>query len=415
MVSKLQYDPAMTCIPIAAERGFALSITALFSCLMLSLFAAFSAQAHGPFDHSSRLLVGTNQLELVVAMGADATQEFLARSGLPTKVLAALDPSPPSAPYELPLDVTAKLFDLSLDGKVLSPSRITVATEGMETIFTLVFPRPSGGVLNMRAAYFNGIEPMKHGSFVAYADDFQTLGTALLSRAHDSVEISLPPIAIDLPSIANVGTNSSQAATAERLQAFTRLSQPPFGEFLKLGVEHILFGFDHLLFLCALLMGVRKPAAMLWIITCFTLAHSVTLALSALNLVTVPTRVVEPLIALSIIVAAAVNLWRKEAAVDRYWLAGGFGLIHGFGFASVLRDTGIGGSGAALVKPLFAFNFGVELGQLAVLVLIVPPLFALRRWPKFVRYGNPALSTVLILLSGYWLLERTVFLPLMSP
>ncbi|MBC8094714.1 MAG: HupE/UreJ family protein, partial [Akkermansiaceae bacterium] len=167
----------------------------------------------------------------------------------------------------------------------------------------------------------------------------------LLSRVNASVEISLPPLPVletGAPVITS-GTNLFQPAGSVESPATSRptIPRPAFLEFLKLGIEHILIGFDHLLFLCALLIGVRQIKPMLWIITCFTLAHSVTLALSALNIVMLSSRLVEPLIALSIIVVAVENIFRKEATTDRYWMAGGFGLIHGFGFASVLRDTGL--------------------------------------------------------------------------
>jgi hypothetical protein len=153
---------------------------------------------------------------------------------------------------------------------------------------------------------------------------------------------------------------------------------------------------------------VRKPVAMLGIISCFTLGHSVTLALAAWDLVRISPRIVEPLIALSIIVVAVENLVRKEAAADRYWMAGGFGLIHGFGFASVLSATGLGQSGAAMAVPLFSFNLGVELGQLAVMAVVVPLLFALRRWPAFERRGATVLSVAVIAMSSYWMWERVV-------
>jgi hydrogenase/urease accessory protein HupE len=188
----------------------------------------------------------------------------------------------------------------------------------------------------------------------------------------------------------------------------TVASSPSAGEFFKLGVGHILGGFDHLLFLVALLVGVRKTPAMLGIVTCFTVAHSMTLAMAALKVVTISSRVVEPLIAASIIVVGLENLWRRKATADRFWLAGGFGLIHGFGFASALRETGLGREGASVAMPLFSFNLGVEAGQLLVAALLLPALFLMRRWRPFELHGAWAVSALVIAVSGYWLLERTV-------
>jgi len=86
-----------------------------------------------------------------------------------------------------------------------------------------------------------------------------------------------------------------------------------------------------------------------------------------------------------------------------------FGLLHGFGFASALRETGLGGNGASIVMPLFAFNLGVEMGQLAVAAVVVPLLFWMRRAPAFARFATPTISTAVIVVSSYWFLERTVF------
>ena len=167
--------------------------------------------AHGPYDHSAQLTVGETQLELVVIMGADATRDFLANSGLPENILQALRPSPPQAPYNLPLTMAARLFEASVDGKPIAPLKVTVATAGLETLFTLVYPRPDGGALDLRAIYFNGIEPMKRGTFIAQGENEQSLGAAFLSRANNAISITLPP----KPVVAPPGeTNVSRAIAA---------------------------------------------------------------------------------------------------------------------------------------------------------------------------------------------------------
>jgi hypothetical protein len=183
-------------------------------------------------------------------------------------------------------------------------------------------------------------------------------------------------------------------------------TQPGFAAFLKLGIEHILTGYDHLLFLCALLFGCRRLKPMLAVITGFTLAHSLTLALAALNIVTIPSRVVEPLIAVSIIFVAAENFRRAEKSWHRYALTCGFGLVHGFGFASALRETGFAAGGASLAKPLLAFNLGVEVGQLAVAAVVLPSLFGLQKWPLFQRFGAKVVSAVVIVVAVFWLWQR---------
>jgi hypothetical protein len=141
-----------------------------------------------------------------------------------------------------------------------------------------------------------------------------------------------------------------------------------FREFFTLGVEHIWSGYDHLLFLLALLLPGGSFARIAGIVTAFTIAHSITLALATTGLVQVAAAPVEIAIAASIAFAAASVL--RETGVDRRWaLTFVFGLVHGFGFAGVLRESGLPPGGVAL--PLLAFNVGVEAGQLVVVAIAV--------------------------------------------
>lgn len=180
--------------------------------------------------------------------------------------------------------------------------------------------------------------------------------------------------------------------------------------FVPSGVHHILIGPDHILFLIGLLLLGAKPWALLRIVTAFTIGHSITLSLAALDLLTPPGRVVEPAIALSIVFVGADNLLvRKEGGRDlRMWIALVFGFVHGFGFASVLKEFGL--PREALGWSLFFFNVGVEIGQL-VIVGIVASLLAV------IRGRNPVLgqrlvvagSIVVIAAGTYWFIERVFF------
>lgn len=180
---------------------------------------------------------------------------------------------------------------------------------------------------------------------------------------------------------------------------------PTFTGFLKLGVEHILVGYDHLLFLLALLIVTRNPMSALKVVTCFTLAHSITLAVATLDLVAVPRTVVEPLVALTIVYVGLENVWKHGDPHKRWLLTFAFGLIHGFGFASVLRELGVGARGG-VAMPLFSFNLGVELGQIVVAALALPIIWQLRKNEKFLRYGVPAGSVVVALLGAFWFVQR---------
>jgi hydrogenase/urease accessory protein HupE len=149
------------------------------------------------------------------------------------------------------------------------------------------------------------------------------------------------------------------------------------GSFFFLGVEHIVTGYDHLLFLLALILCGGNVIQLLKIITAFTLAHSLTLAAAALNIITLPSVLVEAVIALSIAYVAFENLYPRYAISRRWTISFVFGLMHGFGFSSVLREIGLPQDN--LIWSLLNFNLGVEAGQLAAVALVLPALFWLRK------------------------------------
>ncbi len=183
-----------------------------------------------------------------------------------------------------------------------------------------------------------------------------------------------------------------------------------FLEFFLLGVRHIVTGYDHLLFLFGLLVVCRTPRSALLLITCFTLAHSLTLALSTFGLVDLPSQFVEATIAASILYVGIENVIRRDGVLRGRWLLTFvFGLIHGLGFASVLHEMGIARHGTGAVIPLVAFNSGVEAGQLAIAAVVLPVIWQLRRRPVFLRVGVPACSALVAASGAYWLLERTLF------
>jgi hypothetical protein len=211
------------------------------------------------------------------------------------------------------------------------------------------------------------------------------------------------------------------------LAAPSRWSQ--FVDYLREGVWHIWVGFDHILFLLSLLL----PAVLLWrpaplrqwapaltfrdafidvlkIVSAFTVAHSITLSLATLGLVTLPSRLVESSIAASVVLAALNNLF--PVFHGRRWaVAFGFGLIHGFGFASVLADLGL--PQATLALALVGFNLGVEAGQLAIVAVFLPVAFTLRR-TRFYRWGVFTIGSALIaLVAAGWFIDRAFKLALM--
>lgn len=193
-----------------------------------------------------------------------------------------------------------------------------------------------------------------------------------------------------------------------------------FLDYLREGVWHIWVGYDHVLFLVSLLLpavlvrgqGRWQPIAafppafveVLKIVTSFTLAHSITLCLAALSVVELPSRLVESVIALSVVLAALNNL--RPVVLRRRWLvAFGFGLVHGFGFASVLSDLGL--PQEALLLALIGFNLGVEAGQLAIVGVVLPLAYLMRSTRAYRQFIFSGGSAVVVVFASIWLLERT--------
>lgn len=177
-------------------------------------------------------------------------------------------------------------------------------------------------------------------------------------------------------------------------------------DFFVLGLEHILAGYDHLLFLAGLLLGVHRLRDVVATASAFTVGHSVTLACAVLGLASMPSAIVEPLIAASIVYVGIENLTTKGTG-RRWRTALPFGLIHGFGFAGALQELGVGtGSEAAL--PLGFFNLGVEAGQVAVALVLWPVLQRLRASSVLMpsRLIPRACSCLVAACGAYWLVVR---------
>lgn len=233
-------------------------------------------------------------------------------------------------------------------------------------------------------------------------------GPANAARASGPADVGAPPSASPVP------PGPSRWAQVQRM--------------VHDGIEHIASGTDHILFLVLLLLvavwrrdaaGLRSAPMAGWsprdsgkgvvgevlrLVTAFTVAHSITLGLASFGVVSPPSRWVESLIALSVLVAAVDNLWPLMRA-PRWAVVFAFGLVHGFGFAGAMQDLGLSSEG--LAWPLLGFNLGVELGQLALVAVVLPVAFALRRTAIY-RWGVVLPGSLAIgLLAGVWLIERS--------
>jgi hydrogenase/urease accessory protein HupE len=213
------------------------------------------------------------------------------------------------------------------------------------------------------------------------------------------------------------GHNAPQALLDARNTTVTLSAPAPsllstMQRYLVTGIEHIFLGYDHIAFLVAVVLWARRLVPVIKIVTAFTIAHSITLSLAALDILVVPSIIIEPAIAASIVFVAIENFFSRD--IDRRWrVTFAFGLIHGFGFAGALREVGLPPNAVAIA--LAAFNIGVEIGQVAIVSIVVPALIGLDRLTAADR-TKPAraaslvyiLSAVITALGGYWFLARIV-------
>jgi hydrogenase/urease accessory protein HupE len=277
--------------------------------------------------------------------------------------------------------LTHDALQLSLDGRPICPSATSVWSDESGNLHArMLYDRPSGSRLVLRSTIVSHLARGHRELLSIRAPDGTLLSERMLDAASDEAATD----------IAAVGATSSSAI-----------------RFLLLGVEHILTGYDHLLFLAGVLVVLRGWRDVVQTITAFTVAHSITLALATTGLLLIPGRIVEPLIAASIVYVGIENLMR-DVQGSRWRLTFCFGLVHGLGFATVLRDLGIGTNGQAIALPLASFNAGVEIGQVAVAVLLVPVFWWLGARPASRLRFAAVWSVLVIAAGGYWLVERIV-------
>jgi hydrogenase/urease accessory protein HupE len=282
-------------------------------------------------------------------------------------------------------ELAAAALVVTFDGHSSQPGDPDVELDDTKNVrMRLVFPGRLVSRLTVEVSILGQFSPGHRQLFSILDASGAKLAERLVSSRANSITIEL-----DRP---------GAAPAARPTNAF-------FG-FLKMGVEHIWTGYDHLLFLFALLLVTGNFLSSAKIITCFTLAHSITLALATLNLVQIPSRLVEPLIAASIVYVGVENLLRRDGPKGRWLLTFAFGLVHGFGFASVLKEMGVSSTQGGVAMPLLSFNLGVELGQIAIAVVVLPVIWRLRTKPVFVKRWSPACSALVAMAGGYWFVQR---------
>ena len=361
-------------------------LSALFGVLALAwgLLLASSAQAHDPFEITTDAHVSGAELRLHTTLS------------LQTAARACLGESPTERRLE-PADFEALRsrfescarddYSITAGGRPLAlrsaSVRLTVESD-LEML--LAYERPHQSPLVFDALSLRRLIP-RAGVVLTVTGARTFLGQKLLRPDDPVLEIPI----------------TSEA------EALGTPPMPSFGRYLWLGIEHILTGTDHLSFLLGLLVVCRRVRSVAIIVTCFTLAHSLTLALAALELVRLSPRIVEPLIAASIVFVGIENLFVSAEPegpwVSRWAVAFGFGLIHGLGFAGALQQLGLGAYGTSVIAPLLAFNLGVELGQLSVAGVVLAVLWRLPRTGRLTRLPR-LVSLVVAGLGLFWLVQR---------
>jgi hydrogenase/urease accessory protein HupE len=362
--------------------GSRVSRAAIFAVLF-SLLPLQYAKAHDPGLSSLTIRQHTNGLEatltLAVKDAAQIAEIDQDHDGTVTQAEFGRGQS------QLETAVASEIL-IAADGKLVKgSSRHSRLDENNNIEVRLNFDAIGFSSLEIQSKIIASL-PLGHRQYLQVQNSpGETIFERLLSAAADRATVEMPNV-------------HSSIGAFEAVRSFAN--------FFSLGVKHILTGYDHLLFLFGLLLVARGFFSSLGIITSFTIAHSITLAVATLQLVQIPSRIVEPLIAASIVFVGAENLLRGDIPKARRMVPFGFGLIHGFGFASALQEAGIGSGTGGIVLPLFSFNLGVEVGQIMVAAVALPIIWKLREHPMFVARWAPACSAAVVLLGSFWFVQR---------
>lgn len=349
---------------------------------LLALLAN-ACHAHDPGLSTAEATLDGNGLTLTVSLArADAALVWASRFGSD----AAPGPTRDSRWNDL-----AQIWcDVRCEDRWLVARHVTVEALKADGVGFVVTYGPVAGDVTLVAKQLRALPP-GHREFAVVTDARgRTLAQKFLTAEDAALAWKAPA--------AHVPVGATTAAREEL---------PSSVGFLLLGIRHIWTGYDHLLFLLGLIVVCRGFRSIVGIISCFTLAHSCTLALATLHWVILPSRWVEASIAASIAFVGFENLVRGGA--ESRWRNGltfALGLIHGFGFASALTELGVGRGGTGVLLPLFSFNLGVEIGQLVVAAVAIPLLFRLQRVPRLQAAWVAAVSLFVGAAGVVWFIQR---------
>lgn len=360
---------------------------ALFACtLVAGLLASAAARAHDPFEVTARVNVHAGAVSIATTMARATALRLATGDRSPRATFAPEAFETHRARFET---LAPAVFELRSGGRSLREvaTSTSLTSEGDVELIVTYEPH-SARHLTVHAKHLVELSEGYTSAVTARVEGQPSAWFKLLTP--EEPDFSLDASAPGAPSAAAISAPAEPGGAG-------------FRRFVLLGVKHVLTGYDHLLFLIGVLVGCHHVRGMLALITCFTLAHSLTLALATLGALSAPAAVVEPLIAASIVFVGLENLGERRRLARRLAVTFAFGLIHGLGFASVLGELAV--PRAELANTLFAFNAGVELGQLAVAALVLPLLLRMHgtdRGETGLRYASVLLS----LIGCFWLCER---------
>lgn len=354
--------------------------------VLLVLYASW-CHAHPPGLSSLDVLIKSTQVDAKVTFALQDIEAF-------SPMDSDLDAEVSDAEREAAKPAIAKLMDeqlvMFIDNQSVKPTERGLVTFDVQNNAQVTFSYAAAPQKQLRIqSNFLSLLPDGHQQYL-------TMRTA---EGHVLQEKMLTRQNVD--ALLDMGTGEMAEGVSVSLFA-------TFSDFFKLGVEHIVTGYDHLLFLFALLAVTHSFWPAIKIITFFTIAHSITLACAGLNLVDLPSSFVEPFIAATIIYVAVENIIRGDHPKGRHWLTFGFGLVHGFGFAGVLRELDISSGDAGILLPLLSFNLGIETGQIMVASMVLPMIWWLNNRVETAEKFLKGCSFLVSLMGLYWLLERTV-------
>jgi hypothetical protein len=353
-----------------------------FALALAVLLCTATASAHpAPFSYLDLRLNASGVAGTLVVHDLDAAHDLQL-----TQAESLLDPAVAARYRDALVALLSPRITIAFDGRPVAitwgPIDVVAERQSVRLAFTIAEPPPGRTAIE---AYVFPYDPI-HQTFINIYEEDELKLQAILDASRQRVEYYS-------------GTTQGRLAVIRT--------------FVASGIEHIMIGPDHILFLIGLLLLGGTLAKLAVIVTAFTIGHSITLSLAALDVLSPPAYFIEPLIALTIVIVGADNLLVLRASNGppkpvtdiRSWLAAGFGLIHGFGFAYVLKEFGL--PQAALGWSLFAFNLGVEIGQLLIVLMVAGALMLVRarsaRAARLVAIGG---SAAVIAAGAYWFIER---------